>query len=459
MSSDVFIRRSRMAAPARAVFAWHARPGALERLTPPWTALEVVDRQGGIENGARVVLRIPVGPTSVKWVAEHCDYVEGRQFRDVQIEGPFARWEHTHRFDPEGRNASTLEDRIVFALPFGAVGATVGKAVVQRLLDRTFEYRHRLTAGDLDTHARHDGPPLHVAVTGASGLIGSALVPFLTTGGHAVTRLVRGARQAAGDNARWDPATGAVDVSGRPPLDAVVHLAGENIAGRRWTADVKARVRSSRGNTTRLLCEALARLDRPPRVLVCASAIGFYGDRAADPVDENSAAGDGFLPEVCREWEAATLPAAERGIRVINLRLGVVLTARGGALGKLLLPFQLGVGGRVGDGSQLMSWIGLDDVLGCILHALRTEGLHGPVNAVAPAAATNAEFTRALGRVLGRPTAFPVPAVVARLAFGEMADEMLLASTRVVPARLQASGFVWRHAQLIDALRHTLGRR
>lgn len=458
MSSDMFVHRSRVQAPADMAFAWHARPGALERLTPPWAAIDVVERQGGIEDGARVVLRIPVGPTALRWVAEHRDYIEGRQFRDVQIEGPFARWEHTHRFDPDGADACQLEDRIVFELPLGALGATVGKPFVQQMLERTFAYRHRVTAGDLDTHARYPGAPLHVAVTGSSGLIGSALVPFLTTGGHRVTRLVRGDRGVGADTAAWDPSTGALDLSARPPLDAVVHLAGENIAGHRWTADVKARVQGSRGAATRRLCETLARLDPPPPVLVCASATGFYGDRGAEVVDENSSPGRGFLADVCRDWEAATLPAAERGIRVVNLRLGVVLTARGGALAKLLVPFRLGLGGRVGDGSQFMSWIGLDDVLGAILHVLRTASVQGPVNAVAPAPVTNDRLTRVLGRVLGRPTLFPVPAAVARLAFGEMADEMLLASTRAMPTRLQASGYVFRDAELTEALRHTLGR-
>jgi len=458
MDSDVFVRRSRIGVSADTAFAWHARPGAFERLNPPWAPVEIVERRGGIENGARVVLRIPMGPTSVRWVAEHCDYIAGRQFRDVQVSGPFARWDHTHRFDPDGPDACHLEDRIVFAVPLGAIGAAVGKPFVQHMLERTFRYRHRVTTADLATHARYAGAPLHVAVSGASGLIGSALGPFLTTGGHHVTRLVRARRDAADDAAAWDPATGAVDLAGRPPLDAVVHLAGENIAGGRWTPEVKARVQASRGAATRKLCETLTRLEPRPRVLVCASAIGFYGDRGATPVDEDSAAGSGFLADVCREWESATLPAAEHGIRVVNLRFGVVLTARGGALGKLLLPFQVGLGGRIGSGNQFMSWIGLDDVLGSVLHALRTPDLQGPVNAVAPAPVTNAEFTRVLGRVLGRPTLLPLPAGAARLAFGEMADEMLLASTRVAPTRLHASGFTFRDPQLADALRHTLGR-
>ena len=215
-----------------------------------------------------------------------------------------------------------------------------------------------------------------------------------------------------------------------------MHLAGENIAAGRWTEATKARIKESRIRGTRLLCESVARLHRPPKVLVCASAIGYYGDRGVSVVDEDSSPGAGFLAEVCREWEAATAAARASGIRVVQLRLGVVLTAAGGALAKLLLPFQLGAGGRLGSGEQYMSWVSIDDVIGAILHVLRTDTLQGPVNAVAPHPVTNQEFTKTLGRVLMRPTLFPVPAVAARLAFGEMADEMLLASTRVAPTRL-----------------------
>jgi hypothetical protein len=269
---------------------------------------------------------------------------------------------------------------------------------------------------------------------------------------------VRSQPHPGADEIRWDPIGGSIETAGLEGIDAVVHLAGENIAAGRWTAATKARIKESRVRGTRLLCEALARLHRPPPVVVCASAIGYYGDRGATSVDEDSAAGTGFLADVCRAWEAATAPAGDAGIRVVHLRCGVVLTAAGGALAKLLLPFQLGVGGRVGSGAQYMSWIGIDDVLGAILHTLRTTTLRGAVNAVAPQPVTNLEFTKTLGRVLSRPTLFPVPAAAARLAFGEMADEMLLASTRAVPTRLTATHYTFRHGELEAALRHTLGK-
>lgn len=299
---------------------------------------------------------------------------------------------------------------------------------------------------------------MHVLVTGASGLIGSALVPMLTMGGHTVRRLVRSMPHPERGEIPWDPATRSIATPALEGFDAVVHLAGENIA-RRWNAAHKARIRDSRVQGTQLLCEALAQLVKPPRVLLSASAIGYYGDRGEALLGEESAPGTGFLAEVCRAWEDAAAPALQRGIRVVYLRLGVVLSPAGGALARMLTPFRLGVGGVIGPGTQYLSWIALDDVLGAIHHALMTEELRGPVNIVAPHPITNREFTRALGKVLRRPTWLPLPAFAARLAFGEMADALLLASTRVMPARLLASQYAFLYPEIEGALRHLLGKQ
>lgn len=297
---------------------------------------------------------------------------------------------------------------------------------------------------------------MKVLMTGSSGLIGSALGARLASQGHGVTRLVR-AKPAAGAAAlEWDPAAGRLDAAALEGFDAVVHLAGESIASGRWTAARKARIRDSRIQGTRLLSERLARLMRKPAVLVCASAIGYYGNRGEEVLGESSPAGSGFLADLCREWEAASDAAASAGIRVVNLRTGLVLSRQGGALPRMLVPFRLGVGGRIGDGRQYMSWITLDELTGVYLYALRTETLAGPVNAVTPNPVINADFTRTLGRVLRRPTLFPLPAFAARLVLGEMADELLLASARVQPARLVATGYVFRFAELENALRHVL---
>jgi uncharacterized protein len=298
---------------------------------------------------------------------------------------------------------------------------------------------------------------MNILITGASGLVGSALVPFLANAGQEVTRLVRSPPRPGERAIRWDPTAGSIDESGLRSAEAVVHLAGENIA-ERWTAEKKVRIRESRVNGTRVLCEALARMDTPPKVLVSASAIGYYGDRGGEILTEDSAAGQGFLAEVCRAWEASTAPAQQKGIRVVPLRFGVVLSDAGGALAKMLPPFRLGMGGVLGSGQQYMSWIALDDAVGAIHHAIITESLQGPTNAASPKAVTNQEFVKALGKVLGRPTILPMPAFAARLMFGEMADELLLASTRVQPTKLIASGYSFRYPDLDAALRHVLKR-
>jgi uncharacterized protein (TIGR01777 family) len=456
---EVFTRRSRIAAPAAEVFAWHARPGALERLTPPWEQVEVVERAGGIENGARVVLRMGRWPFAMRWVAEHCDFVDGEQFRDIQRAGPFAYWSHTHRVEPDGRSASHLEDYIAYRLPGGALGALIGGAMARRRLARTFDYRHRVTAQDIVAHHRvAGGREMDILVTGSSGLIGSDLVPFLTTGGHRVVRLQRAAARKRAGTALWDPERGTIDAAALEGLDAVVHLAGESLASGRWTAVKKARIYSSRVDGTQLLVRTLVGLRRPPRTLVAASAIGYYGDRDADLVDEDSAPGAGFLADLCREWEAATQPAAEHGIRVVNLRFGVVLSAAGGALATMLPPFKLGLGGPIGSGTQYLSWVAIDDAIGAVLHALTAPGLHGPVNVTAPNPVDNRTFVQTLGRVLSRPAVLPLPAVAARLLLGEMADALLLSSTRVEPQRLKASGYEFRFPELEPALHHLLGR-
>ncbi|HEX4145636.1 MAG TPA: TIGR01777 family oxidoreductase [Pirellulales bacterium] len=453
-----FTRRSRIVASADELFRWHESPGAFERLAPPWQKIEVVERQGGIQPGGRVALRQSLGPLKINWRMEHRDYIAGRQFRDCQLSGPFRSWIHTHTIEPDGPDNCYLFDQIEYALPGGAIGQGVLAGFVGRQLDRLFAYRHAVTAADLATHRLYSGVKrMQFAIAGASGLIGSALAPFLTTGGHQVQKLVRGRPAAAGEIA-WDPAAGKVDATGLADCDAVVNLAGEGIATRRWTAAQKERIRASRVESTTLLARTLAGLNPRPRVWVCASAIGFYGDRGEERLDEASAAGEGFLPDVCRQWEAATAPAVDAGIRVVRLRFGVVLSPAGGALAKMLPPFRMGAGGRLGDGQQYMSWIALDDVVGAIYHALMHDTLAGPVNAVAPHPATNLEFTKTLGRVLHRPTIFPMPAPVARLLFGEMADALLLASARVYPARLLESGYAFRYQQLEGALRHLLGK-
>jgi uncharacterized protein (TIGR01777 family) len=298
---------------------------------------------------------------------------------------------------------------------------------------------------------------MRVAVTGSTGLIGGALVERLRGDGHQVVRLVRRPPRA-GDEVRWDPESRSVDAAALDGMDAVVHLAGENVAGR-WTDEKKRVIRRSRIDSTRLLADTLARRAHPPRVLVCASAVGFYGNQRGDEVlHEGSSAGSDFLAGVVREWEEASGPATRADIRVVKLRLGVVLSARGGALAKMLLPFRLGAGGRIGSGRQWMSWISLEDAVEVAVRAIVDDALRGPVNTVA-GAVTNADFTRALARALHRPAIIPVPTLGLKLVYGsEMVEGTLLASQRTEPRRLLEAGHRFHHPQLPDALRAALGK-
>ncbi len=294
---------------------------------------------------------------------------------------------------------------------------------------------------------------MNILVSGGTGLIGSALIPELEAGGHGVKRLTRKPR--SGEDIRWDHDAGTIegDLAG---FDAVVHLGGESIAEGRWTPEKKRRILESRQKGTRLLAEKVAALPEPPSVMVSASAVGYYGDRGNELLTEESEPGTMFLSEVCREWEAAAGPAREAGVRVVHPRFGIVLSTEGGALGTTLPIFKLGGGGKIGSGRQYWSWVSLGDVVGTIVHAINTDTLSGPMNVVAPDPPTNAEYTMVLGHVLGRPTFFAVPAPAARVALGGMADNLLLASARVEPAKLEETGYVYRYPELEGALRHLL---
>lgn len=439
------------------VFAWHERPGALERLTPPWAHVEVEHKDEGVRDGARVVLRVRHGPASFRWELRHRDYLPNRQFCDEQVAGPLKSWLHVHRFTPVQGGGTALEDTIELEAP---LGLPVGPSLVRSELDRLFSFRYRRLFTDLARHAEHDGKPrLTVAITGASGLVGSALRHFLTTGGHRVVPLVRSRDEASGEAIHWNPRTGEIDAAGLAEADAVVHLAGASIAGGRWTDARKKVIRDSRVDGTTLLAKTLAGLGASgPRVLVSASAVGFYGNRGEERVDEAAGPGKGFLADVVRAWEGATEAASRAGIRVVRLRTGVVISPAGGALGQMLLPFKMGVGGRLGSGRQYLSWVDLDDLVGIILHALYDPTLDGPVNATAPNPVTNAAFTDALGRALGRPTVLPVPGLAVKAAFGQLGEEALLWGQRVIPARLERSGFRYFYEGVEDSLRFQLGR-
>ena len=439
-------------APIADVFAWHARPGAFARLSPPWQPMRLVTEAASLKDG-RATLALPGG---LRWVAVHQPdgYDPPRRFVDaIGGEGLAAlpartavRWRHTHDFEDLGEGRTRVIDRVDTPVPGS-------------LLRPMFTYRHRQLADDLAAHrlaAENGLAPATVAVTGSSGLVGSALTAFLSTGGHRVIRLVRGTPR--GDDEReWnpdDPDPGLFD-----GVDAVIHLAGASIAGR-FTRKHRDAIRDSRIGPTRRLAEALGRTSPRPPVLVSASAIGYYGyDRGDDILTEDDDRGDGFLADVVADWEAATAPAEQAGVRVVKVRTGIVQSPRGGTL-KLMRPlFTAGLGGRLGDGRQWLSWIGIDDLVDIYHRALWDQGLAGPVNAVAPRPVRNSEYTATLAHVVHRPAVLPVPSLGPRVLLGEQgARELACASQRVLPHKLTAVGHRFRQPDLDQALRHLLGR-
>ncbi|MFD6444001.1 TIGR01777 family oxidoreductase [Promicromonospora sp. NPDC060204] len=428
--------------PRPEVFAWHERPGAIMRLTPPWSPLHVVREASTLAGGA-AVLRLPVG---LRWVARHSGYEPPERFVDELVSAPLrwvVPWRHTHEFHDEGGGTRITD--------------TVETRVPEAVLRPMFAYRHRQLGLDLaaQASARNAGDwPKVVAVTGSRGLVGSALVPFLTTAGHRVVRLVRGAPHGP-DERHWDPQAPADDLL--RGVDAVIHLAGASIAGR-FTDAHRAAVRGSRIEPTTALAALAGRTADGPRVFVSASAIGFYGpDRGDEVLTETSERGDGFLADVVDDWEQAT--SAADGLRVVNVRTGLVQSPRGGTL-RLFYPlFAAGLGGRLGDGQMWQSWIGIDDLVDVYHRALYDERLSGPVNAVAPTPVRNAAYTATLAGVLRRPAVLPVPDLGPRLLLGqEGADELAQASQRVSPEVLLALGHRFRHPTLEPALRHLLGR-
>jgi uncharacterized protein (TIGR01777 family) len=427
-------------APLADVFAWHERRGALVRLLPPWQPITVAQEAASLRDG-RAILRLPGG---VRWVAQHSENDPPHRFVDELVSLPLP-WRHTHRFDPVDPTATRVTDSVDTPVPGSFLG-------------QTFRYRHHQLAADLAAHRRAadaGGGQLTIAVTGSSGLIGSALCAYLSTGGHRVLRLVRRSPRTEDERAwRLD----RPDPRSLDGVDAVVHLAGASIAGR-FSAAHKERVRDSRVGPTAALAQAIADHPAGPRVFVCASAIGFYGsDRGNEELAEGSGHGSGFLAGLVRDWEAAARPAVDRGVRVVHVRTGIVQSARGGSL-KLLRPlFAAGLGGPLSPGTQWVSWIGLDDLLDVFGRALADVALAGPVNAVSPHPVINREYASTLARVLRRPALVPVPAVGPRLLLGaEGAREMVQASQRVVPAALAEVGHTFRHPALEACLRHQLG--
>jgi hypothetical protein len=434
--------------------AWHGRPDVYTRLTPPGATVAFL----GPPRPSDAPALAQWGPLRFPWTSRRRDGRPGQGSIDEQVRGPFRRWLHTTTCESIGDRRSRLRDFVRYDLPSISLIRAAPRSRIQAAMRRLFVWRHLRTRQDLERHAQFATERrMRVLVGGASGLIGSALVPYLRTAGHEVVRLVRRPNGEA-DEIVWDPQRGQVDPRRLENFDAVVHMGGINIADGRWTRARKRRIAESRTGSTSLLSRSLAGLLSRPRVFVCASAIGYYGHRGNALLTEEDAPGAGFLSDTAIAWERATEPAGAAGIRTVSLRTGMVLASSGGALKSMLPAFRCGLGGLLGSGNQQLSWIALDDLLGLIEFVLHRDVINGPVNATAPHPVTQRRFAETLGLVLGRPTKLNVPSRAIRLALGEMGEALLLRGQRVLPIVAARSGFRFLRPTLPDALRWELGR-
>tara|TARA_B100000676_G_C18081457_1_gene851523 strand:- start:1447 stop:2865 length:1419 start_codon:yes stop_codon:yes gene_type:complete len=452
--------------PVDQLFSWHENPGAFERLTPPFEPVKVKKRKGGIDGG-EVHLQMNLGPIPLPWVARHHDYIKNEQFLDEQVRGPFASWNHAHLFEKIDAKSSKLIDKIDYKLPFGTVGSTFGGAFAEQKIKQMFAYRRNITKNDLVSQSKYSGSPLNIAVTGGSGLIGSQLKPYLTTAGHSVENIVRGRPQKG--ELSWNLENRTMsNLSGK---DVVVHLAGEPISKPLggmiplpWTKWKRNEILKSRVEGTKLISEHIASLNNPPKVMICASAVGYYGDRGEDLLSESEKSGDDYFSHVVSEWEKAAQPAIDAGIRVVFLRIAPVMSPLGGALQVLGNAARLGSSPPVAGGKQWWSWISLDDVVDVIYHSIINEKLSGPVNVASPNPVRQKEWASTLAKVIwGRfgplTGLIPVPGFALKTVLGEFGDVLALSSIKIDSSKLLDSGYKFRFENLEDCFRHLLGKR
>ncbi len=466
----LFERSIELPASIDACFAFHERPGALQRLIPPWESVSIQRSDNSLEPGSEVLLRSRILGMNLRWLARHEILNRPHLFVDNQVSGPFASWRHEHRFESLGPNRTKLVDHIDYELPYGKLGAAMGSSFIEQKLNAMFDYRHRVTTQDLEfattiaTANSESMSPKRIAVTGSHGLIGSLVVAILSTLGHHVVIVERlskkktesATRATVANSVQWDPQNGLESPEQLDGLDAFIHLAGQGIGDHRWSKAVKAELTRSRVEATRVLSQQLSMLPRPPKVFVSASGVGIYGERGDDYLEETEPSSSDFLGKLAMNWEGASKPLKDCGTRVCSGRLGVVLTPKGGALAKMLPLFRFGLGGRLGSGKQYWSWIGHDDAACGFVWLALNPTCSGPYNFVA-GSVTNAFFTKQLAATLKRLAILPVPKIALRMAMGEMADALLLNSTRAVGKRLLASGYPMRQIDLTEAFRQLLG--
>ncbi|MEG3600716.1 MAG: TIGR01777 family oxidoreductase [Candidatus Thermoplasmatota archaeon] len=451
-------------APVEDVWAWYDSPGAFRRIMPEWEGIKPLEA-GRLVNDATTRFRVSLGPLRPMWVARHYDVVAGEVFNDVMEKGPFGAWDHEHRFVPTGDNTSEIRDTIQWKLPFHPLTFWTAPFTVKGRMNQMFAYRTHRVQEDLRRIAQYaDLPKQRVLVSGSTGLIGLQLCAFLQAAGHEVVRLTRPSTVLPPDVTDqpcvvWDDQTGEVLEGSLEGFDTVIHLAGAGIGDKRWNAERKALIRSSRTVPTENLVRLFSTLETPPKTFLSGSAVGYYGNRGDEQLTESSPAGDGFLSQLAQDWEAAAAPAQDLGIRTVWMRTGIITTPMGGALQPMLLPTLLGAGGPLGGGRQYQSWISLHDHVYATYHLMMTESCEGAYNLTAPEPVMQKHYAKTLGKVLLRPWFAPAPGFVLRIMFGELAQALILDGQRVLPQRVLDSGFVFSHEGLESCLRECLGKQ
>lgn len=439
---------------AEKLFSYHEQEGVLNRLTPCWEKVYFLSRTGPISEDSKVFLKVGAGPFLMDYVARHTDYKKDEYFVDVQEKGPFKNYTHRHEFSSLN-NGSVLHDNISYKLYFSPVSDFLGGYFLNKKLEKMFRYRHKTTENDINFISKYTFSPMRIGITGGRGDIGRMLVPFLKTHGHTVVRFVRDKDLADENNYYWEPDTGKF-YGENPDFDAIIHLSGAPIGKGRWSKNTKTEIIKSRVDSTKKLAEFILTLKNPPKIFLSASAIGYYGERGDEILSEQDKNGNHFISYVCKEWEGATDILRDQ-MRVINLRMGIVMSYCGGALCRVLPYFRAGLGMIFGAGSNYMSFISMDDLLYGIAHILYTEGIDGAVNMVSPNPIMQLEYADILAEVLGRKRFIKVPAKVVELIFGQMGQEVLLTGTRVIPEKLLKTGFEFCFPDIKSTLQHTIG--
>jgi len=459
----LFVHKAKFDANKKQIWDWYNSDGAFRRIMPEWEGIQPINA-GRLVDGEETIFKVKMGPLRQKWVARHHSVVPGESFADRMIKGPFGAWNHHHEFESNSGKETSIIDNVEYKLPLHIfTGWSAGFTVLPRM-KQMFEFRSVRVANDLkQIQATAELPRQRILVSGSTGMIGLQLCAFLEAAGHDVHRLLRPTTKLPSDVdsakvVRWDDLSGEILEGDMNGFDSIIHLAGAGIGDKRWSKKRLKLIRDSRIIPTQNLAKIVAGLENPPKKLLCSSAIGFYGNRGTEVLDENSNAGNDMLSDLCKDWENSSNAAKDAGINVVYLRTGIVMSPLGGALAKLLLPAKMGAGGPVGGGKQMQSWISLDDEIYAIHHLMMKEDSEGAYNLTAPNPVSQKQFAKTLGKVLRRPAFAPLPGFVIKMLFGQMGKKLVLEGQDVRPNRLLESGYEFTHSELESCLRSCLGR-